>query len=192
MSKLTFFADQQDLNNIIDFILNEDVGKIYEYYSALNEPVRKVEGLEDVRATGIGEPKNKDDLFLLQVIPSGIDNGFRFRENEVRTNGASGIRTSVEGYSLVQFYLGGLISDSNSILGSVLSSGNAATLKRRAVNESEKDLIENVDWNSVKKCYSSIAKFIKTKGKRIGGADDYILPSAEKRNNEGCLLATTL
>ncbi|KQS65491.1 hypothetical protein ASG39_09740 [Rhizobium sp. Leaf371] len=185
MPRTDFVADLRDLDNLIAYIIKDDLGKIYESLSALDRPIRKIENVEDFNEMGAGSPADKAGLLLLQIVPTVGEKWCHLKDNKVNFDGRQGVRTSILGYPLIQLYLGGVVVGSNSILKSTLGVGTAAGYKKRAVSEADIQTIESVDWKGVKETYNTIVKFIKANADGKTADDAFILSGARTLLNSG-------
>ena len=105
MANLDFYAVDQDISDVLDFVLSETDCKIFESYSEFDCELREFKSLSEVikayNSKSVG-------LFLLQLWSPSVSSNFVIERIELDPQKCDGAthRFKIEGWGLMQLYFG--------------------------------------------------------------------------------------
>jgi hypothetical protein len=176
MPNLDFYAIGTDLDVVIDVAFAQTGCRIFESYSRPDHDIIEFTSADQLRAKLSPEPipGSAHQLTLQIVVPEGPFEIRRFAVNPDVCDGHA-FRHSIEGWGLIQFYLGG-----SGIHGVINSHTNHNSMARaRAWEPVHADLrpVDQWDWKAVGSVSSRINRMIhKLAVGKIGGRP--VLPAA--------------
>jgi len=162
MPNLDFYAVGRDFDPVLDFVFNRTGCRVFESYSECDNEIREFKSAADLsRAYRIGECEHSSQSVLLQLVPPGADSLFHIKHIKLQPKTGYKYRYAIEGWGLIQLYLGGL-----SPLGVVHSHTNHNSEKRADAWQDTISYLGSAgtwDWKQVTRISSALNRYIRTK-----------------------------
>ncbi|MCA9068186.1 MAG: hypothetical protein KDA84_04650 [Planctomycetaceae bacterium] len=156
MANLDFYAVRDDLKCLIDFLIGETDVRIFESYSKYSEELREFADFEDLcSAFDVGlDEHGSGNAVLLQLWSPSVMPNVDVRRIELLPSKCDGhtFRYCIEGWGLIQLYLGGIHNQC------LTNSHYGHNSQRRAENWGH---AEDVDWDALKKLSNRIQYHIR-------------------------------
>ncbi|HET7083603.1 MAG TPA: hypothetical protein VFI23_02460 [Rhizomicrobium sp.] len=179
MPNLDFYAASLDFQPVLDFIFNRSGCRVFESYSEFDAEIREFKSTNDLsQVYRIGECIGSSHSVYLQLVPPGADALYHIRRIVLKPSTGHKYRYSIEGWGLIQLYLGGLGPS-----GLVLSHTNHNSEKRAnlwAHTYPEIKSPEAWDWKQVVRTSSAVNRYIRTKLAVSFRSSHPVLPEAAK------------
>jgi hypothetical protein len=164
MPNIDFYAAGADFLAVLTYVFDRSGCRVFESYSPLGEEIAEFKSIKDLSARyTIGVCRGSAPSALLQLVPPSGSNRFTIQRISLSPDVCHGhtFRYSVEGWGLVQLYIGGIGPH-----GLVNSHSNHNTEARaRKWAETYRDLgpVELWNWRETTAVSSALNRFIRAK-----------------------------
>ncbi|SJZ52075.1 hypothetical protein SAMN02745119_00869 [Trichlorobacter thiogenes] len=177
---VNFFATEEDLKAIIDFIFSSTDVRVFESYSAYGQKLREFCSTEDIYAAfPLGKDVNGNgNAILLQLWSPSVMNELSIKRIELNPAACKGhtFRHTIEGGALIQLYLGGIHNK-------IITQSHFGHQSQKRAQKWEADY--NIDWHSLKILSNKIQYFIKRKLAVVKVSSCPVLPKAYELASSG-------
>ena len=184
MPNLDFYAAGSDFEPVLDFVFHRSGCRVFESYSEFDAEIREFKSTNDLsQAYRISECIGSSHSGYLQLVPPGADALYHIRRIVLKPSTGHEYRYSIEGWGLIQLYLGGLSSS-----GFVLSHTNHNSEKRAHLWSHTYPEIKSPatwDWKQVVRTSSALNRYIRTKLAVSSQSGRPVLPEAAKALADG-------
>jgi hypothetical protein len=179
MPNLDFYAVGTDFDAVLKYVFECSGCRVFESYSPYGEEIAEFKSINDISGRyPIGTCDGTVCSVMLQLVPPGASKQYKIQRislNPAVCNGKS-FRYSIEGWGLIQLYLGGY-----SPAGIIKSHTNHFTAKGAKKWESTRDHlgpIESWPWKETTSISSALNKYIRSKLSKYKIASRPVLPAA--------------
>jgi hypothetical protein len=179
MPNLDFYAAGLDFEPVLDFVFHRTGCRVFESYSEFDKEIREFKSAADLsQAYRIGECAHSSQSVLLQLVPPGADSLYRIKQIALKPSNGRRFRFAIEGWGLIQLYLGGVGPS-----GLVPSHTNHNSEKRAVLwSHTNPELMspEVWDWKQIVRTSSALNRYIRTKLAVTARSSRPVLPEAAK------------
>lgn len=179
MANLNFFAARSDIEKIISFLLAETDVRIFEHYSEMDQDLREFKSFAELSAAfRIGEDKfgNGTAITLSLLSPSVQELRIRTIGLDPKKCDGHRARYELDGYALMQLYLGGIYER---IL-TISHFGHQSETRARKWGYTS-----GVDWEALKRVSNKVQYHIRGRLSIAKAASCPVLPAAYELANDG-------
>jgi len=152
MAQLDFFGLDEDLYNLMDFVFSETDLIVYEAYSRIDQEIRRIASVADLRAIA---HERKNGCFLLRAWSPVVTNSPIFKTYRLVPE-IGGHRTTLEGAGIMQFQQGRI--ESQKLHFSCFSHWNEAGARQRSI-----DPVDDIDWSAMRLISGRIHRHVRNK-----------------------------
>lgn len=183
MANLDFYAVEQDISDVLDFVLSETDCKIFESYSEFGEELREFKSVSEIL-----EAYNSKSVgtFLLELWSPLVSSKVDFKKivlDPQKCNGAMHC-FRIEGWGLMQLYFGRI--QNNEIEHSHFGHNSEKRARKwESTYLDELDSVDDWNWTLLKKISDKIQYHIRKKLAISKANSRYILSTAFKKHSEG-------
>ena len=158
MAQLDFFALRSDIERVLAFVFDQTDCRVFEAYSRPGHKLREFENLSDLRESDFLEANHGRYFVRLLSRSVGVDPIIR----EFTLTKTGQFRQEVNSPGMFQIVEGHLIDTENDALSwSTFGHWNEAGAKQRS--NYPDDLLEAVDWKTMRRISGQIQRHIKNK-----------------------------
>jgi hypothetical protein len=187
MANLDFYAVREDIKSVVEFLTHETDVRLFESYSEYGEELREFADFDDLcRVFDVGIDRHGNGLaILLQLWSPSVMQSIDIRRIDLDPKKCDGhtYRYSIEGWGLIQLYLGGAHERS------ITSSHYGHNSQKRAEKWAHAD---GVNWDALKKLSNRIQYHIRQRLAVAKVPGRPILPAAYQLLQNGFAFAGTL
>lgn len=168
--QLNFFALEDDIALILDYLLNEEDFSFFEGYSETDKPIRQFTSVDQWRDARM----SKGRCLLLRGRDKSFTNNPVFKEI-IHAPEIGGSRTCLEGAAIVQIAEGRFL-ENGALYPANIGHWNEAGARQRSIwTEAQ---LNEVDWTQLRKISGRMQRYIKNKLARAKLRSFPILPAA--------------
>jgi hypothetical protein len=111
MPNCDFYAVDKDLEDVLNFVFQELPVRVFESYSSFEHELTELKSVQDIADHyPLGQCKNNSESVLLQLWAVNSSKEVRIRKIKLDPKKCDGaqFRYTIEGWGLIQLYLGGV------------------------------------------------------------------------------------
>ena len=185
MPNIDFYAAGEDFTAVLTYIFERSGCRVFESYSAFGAELAEFKSIAEISSRyEIGECRGAAHSVLLQLVSPSASNEFAIRRIALDPNRCEGhtFRHAIEGWGLIQLYLGG--TGPNGLVASHSNHNSEARAMKWADTHQSLGSPQRWNWQEISAVSTAFNRHIRTKLALYKLGSRAVLPAA------GALLAS--